>query len=376
MPERERVVPYNDIYFSEWCDWYGFDDSAFRALSFSGFRIARERSKELSAKFQFLQEVEASLPLEGSALVDDFRLKPDATSRPKFYKAPDGMAYEMTTHMDFYPEDEWDERVEEPPVRRTYTFVGEYLHIDAYAGRGTPWAEITVRESPTFYAVKEYNPGFTTFAGPQEEDMIRLPSRYDPEKPGAYIAFDHYDDWEIMRSGDKMEGNYGDVQVKLVPYEKQEDTELYKADFNKYNDRLKLDSFLFIDEKPLLPNGWARSGPHGDRDLRFNAVCTLVLPPIPQNLWTDLWYKYGIYIKLNPTVYENRFVFLDFDRPDLVDFQVRRYNSGQKSGRMFMRSLVVRDGIGKTGLKDVVKAVSSNQELTEKEIDDYHQYGL
>jgi hypothetical protein len=168
-----------------------------------------------------------------------------------------------------------------------------------------------------------------------------------------------------------LEGDYGKSKVELVPYEREDDTSFYVADFGRYND-FKLDDFIFVDEQPVLPPGYfmmPSRGAGGDLDWTpvYNPASLLILPPIDRKHWDSLWNHHGIMIKHNPTVHnflwgDSRFLYLDFDETRSVDFEMRRFNTHEHKDKTLMRAIAVR-GIGSTTLEDVIKVASSKDQF-------------
>lgn len=353
MLERELIVPYNTMPFYEWCDSQGVDWSEYETLYSKDFVIAKLMTDRLSRECAFRQEVEASLPLVGCKLVEAPDQHPGGARLPMLYMAPDGMAFEIESNGS--------------------AFAGRYLGIDVYIHAGETVASITIK-NPEVFAGQVFNPGGHIMAGPSEENMIRLPSKYVPDKDGAWISFSRFEDWAIIFSSDiypnddEFTADYGEASVELIPDTSQPDNELYVADFGQSHDQ-KLDDFIFIEEGPVLPPGFfTMPSPRGGYEIMHNAVARLTLPPIDQDAWSDLWYEHRIMIKVNPTVADDRFVYLDYARGrEYVARQVREFNSSLEDGRMFQRILVVRNMLGRVGLSEVIATGLSRDKLAPDE---------
>jgi hypothetical protein len=183
MTEREPILPYNTVHFYKWCEENGVDD---RHYGLDKLLVAKLRSPELSKELKLRAEIEASLPLQGSQLVEDPRTAAESWgSQPKIFLAPEGMAYQLEARIDFDDGDEDIDGNKLPPTSsETYTMVGEYLAVETRTVSGKTVGYITVRKRPSKYAVPTLHDG-----NPDEGGVIRLPSRADPEKDGAYVAF-------------------------------------------------------------------------------------------------------------------------------------------------------------------------------------------
>lgn len=199
---------------------------------------------------------------------------------------------------------------------------------------------------------------------------MRLPSRGDPTKDGARIWFPKPLGVQVRFPSDKIRAPYGSFTLKTVPHEQKQDTELYVADFTQVEPHA-LDDFTFIDEAPILPRGIIPvKNSNGEMSYVPNKIGQLVLPPMPDRSdWGNLWDKHGIMIKWNPTIHQNRFVNLNYDsRRSRVDDEMRRFNSGQANGRMFMRALAVYGVDGMVSLNEVVKTALSEEKLSLEEL--------
>ena len=363
MSEHEPVLPFKDEYFSDWCDIYGMNPLDYEALYSHNFRVARLHTKELSAGAKFRKEVEDSLPLEGATLVDDFRFEPGNPGVPKLFKAPEGQAFEITTTYEYEERDVWGYSEEDVPKKSaTHTFVGEYLGIESYIHHGEGKATITVRERPSYTAFPVIEDGIGPDARPNEH-FVRLPSKFDLDKDGAFVIFDRVTGWQVGCAGDKLRADYAMSKVRLVPHDPPVDNELYIAD-SREQPQYALDDFRYFPERPQLPPGFfilPGSEISGEPDrIIHNEVLKLVLPPIDREHWGDLWYDHGIMIKVNPTITDQRFVSLDLDRRVGIEDRIRELNRKATEGKMFMRILVVR-GIGGRSMADIVKLVSSRE---------------
>lgn len=353
MFEREPVLPYDMAYIREWCDSRGIDDGEFGHLAYSDFSVAVLRRQELSLAAKYRQEIEDSLPLAGCTLVDDPRVRPDEAHRPKLCQAPEGMAFELTETRYYRDIDEWGEKVTNGPLHSTtLTFTGEFLDIETYVNRGKPRGVICVRERPNFFAAPIVNYG-CNLVGLVETDMIRLPSKNDPTKDGAYVAFPRVEGWDIVRSGNKLEADYPGCTVRIVPYEKPTKKELYVADFGKAAN-FALDEFRYFEEPPQLPDGYFYLPRAGEKPtLHVNKVHALILPPIESRDWDDLWYHHGIMLKLNPTVQEGRYRYVDVNNPHDID----KTNELAAQDKLFRRLLVVQH-LTNTSLRQVVSRLA------------------
>lgn len=371
----EPLLPYDTYFFSDWCDIKGIDADKFKNISnlwHTSFLIARLRSEEVSRELQLREDIEANLPLEESVRVDDLGLKPEYWGmRPKIFQAPEGLAYELTLEVAYDEFDEYEDGTPAPPTKIEYKrFVGEYLDIDVETERGTQKGYVTVRERPDYFALPILNDG-----NPDENGAIRLPSRYNPDEDGAYVSFPRLDGWQVAHPRIKeLGGRHERTSVRLVPFENPQDTELFVADFGKYND-FKLDDFIFQDEERLkLPPGFCYIRTGIDKwELQYLPINNLILPPIPRDDWTPLWNNHGIMIKLNPTVHsfafgDSRFQYLDFDgRRSSLEFAIRQFNSKAEKGQFIMRALAVQGLHGTASLSDVLEVALSKELLSEKD---------
>lgn len=369
MSERESILPYDTTYVKEWAIQHGVDADQYESyrVSHGGFLIAKLRSKELTQEFLFLRDIEASLGLENCKLVPNPRQKANEPELPKVYSAPEGMAFEITTSI---PDDEWIPIYDDAEDG----FIGKYLEIDDLyiLGDGTRRANIVVREEPKAYAtpVEDWGENFTWVHGPGEKDFIRLPSRADPTKDGARIWIPMPAGVEINFAGNKVRAPYESSSIKLVPYEEKQSTELYIANFTQ-SDQPALDDFIFIDETLTLPRGVVSVPKRGGGERYIpNRIGQLVLPPMTdREVWNDLWDNHGIMIKWNPTIHQDRFVRLDYRYgQSSVEYQVRKFNSGQANGRMFMRALAVSGFAGVADYTVVMKTALSKERLSLEEL--------
>lgn len=362
-------MPYPTVPLYEWCNERGLDPYEYSGLYFNAFEVAKMQSRGVSRLLAFRQKVENNLPLSGCEVVDDPLARPNEDRRPpKAFLAPQDLEFELTTTYEYEQTDEWGDQLPGAPTKSiTETFLGEYLYIYCRSSNGELVADITVREKPYFEARPIFRLG-GGMMGPSEDEMIRLPSRFDPEKDGAYVAFPRHEGWDITYSGDKLEGRYGEVSVRLVPYQHREDTELYVADFGADHE-FALDDFIYFEEAPVLPPGyWYYPLEGGGSKLMYNPVLTLTLPPIDRDDWTNLWYDHGIMIKLNPSVttHESRFVTIDLSRRLSATDQIKRFNRLQKEGKVFQRILVLRN-VGEISLKDIVKTANTREVAPDEE---------
>lgn len=374
MSEYRPVEPFASDHLGTWCDHHGIDDYQFSSLSWAGFKIARDQKRDVSLAFKLREEIIDSLPLEGSELVRHPKARPEENWRPKVYQAPAGMAYEMTTRDIYQPTDDWGDPIDGEPRVVVSTIVGEFLEIETYVHRGKAVGRLIVREMPVYKAAPVLNLGGSMFV-PDEDEMLKFPSKYDPSKVGDRVMFPRHDGWEVYTTGNKLEADYDKASVQLVPYERQEDAGLYAANFGSEG-RFELDDFVHIPESPLTPDGYVYLPKPGGGSELTPTLGQLVLPPIDKEHWTTLWERHGIMIKYNPTVDDKRFVTLDFDQPDRVEFEMRKFNTNAKSGKTFMRAFAIRHEIGVTTLDDIVRTVSSNEELTQEDLNRLRNTGF
>ncbi len=370
---KDPLLPYDTLSLSEWCRVNGIDTNQFQSWRFANLSIAKLRSREISLEMQLRQEIETSLPLEGSERVEDIGLKPEFYgTQPKIFLAPKGMAYKLEVRTDYDEFDYIEDGSQLPPTKsETATFIGEYLSITTETVGGQAESNITVRERPEYFAEPVFNNG-----DPREEGgAIRLPSRFNPEEDGAYVSFPRFEGWQLLVSRtDELSGPYKKSKVTLVPFDREQDTELFVADFGEYND-FALDDFIFVDERRIkLPPGFSYFHRRlNNWVLEYHPTNTLILPPIPSDDWTPLWEKHGIMIKFNPTVHsfkfgDSRFQYLDFgDRRSSLEFRIRQFNSYAKNDKFIMRALAIRDELGRTSLKEILKVALSKEVLSEED---------
>jgi hypothetical protein len=365
------LLPYNTEFFSDWADTHGLDTETYGyALRYGGFLIAILKREERYKEARLKEEIIASLPLRDCNQVEDFRLKPEFWgTEPRFFQAPEGMVFQIEAEFgvdEGYMSAEGFEL--EAIETETRTLVGEYLGVATYTEAGIQKGRITVYEQPQVFAIPTYNNGDPDKPG----NMIRLPSRFDPEEEGAAIIFARYDDWEIARSKSrKLKGRYGKTNISLVPSAKEPDRELYIAEFEKYNE-FALDDFIFTDEQRFkLPSTFTYDRfETSDFQWQYRPINSLILPPIPMDDWGPLWDNHHILIRFNPTAEpfglgDSRFQYLDFGGPGSTDRSIREFNSFAKEGKFLMRAIAIRDMVGNTPMKDMLRIGLSKELLDE-----------
>jgi len=372
---KEPILPYETISSWEWFKTHDVDVEAYPGIDSlqDGLRFARLRSPEITAEILLREQIEVNLPLRGATRVNHPRLKPEFWgTEPKLFKAPAGMAFELTTSVD-YDEDYQDEDGNQlaPTKTEVYSVIGEYLGIETRTEKGTAAASITVMEQAVAYAQPIYNDG-----NPDDNELIRLPSRADPEVDGAAVMFARLDGWEVVHGKSRsLSGEYGKSNVKLVPFERAAETERYVADFKRFND-FPLDDFILVDEAPLPPPGYFYypTG-FGEGTWVHNPTNLMTLPPGDLHGWMgDMWEKHGIMMKLNPTAINfiggnSRFYYLHFDRGrSTLAWEIRYVNTYEHKHSMFMRALAIK-GIANTSMDDVLKVALSKDQLEGKDRD-------
>ncbi|MCA9325321.1 hypothetical protein KDA23_04635 [Candidatus Saccharibacteria bacterium] len=372
MSETTQNLPFQTEYLSEWCENRGIDRYDFTQLWCQNFLVAGSHLTALTVAQKTRIELEASLPLEDCTRVLDPRILPGEHFRPRHvYRAPDGLGFRLQTKEEYPVEDEWGEVKPDAPVEVVERdFVGKYLDLDVRGSHGEGNGVITVFKKPTYFAVPDVNMGGNLF-GPTEEDMIRLPSKYDPEKDGAYVAFGRQEGWDIFIDTEKQRGNVHESDVSIVLFEEQADTELYVADFSELA-HFDLDDFLYIEEPVKIP-GYAyipQCYAHGWEWELFPTLSELLLPPLDQDYWGPLWYEHEIMIKFHPMASKDRFIRLDFAQPLRADFEVRWLNRQQQENGSFNRLFAVQD-MGGLSLREVVLAVSTRHFATDAEIKEF-----
>ena len=371
MPEFTPAEPFASDHMREWCDWHGVDDEMFRSLSHSGFKIAREQNRDTSIAFQLRQEIERALPLEGCHLVRHPEATPTGRKRPKVYEAPDGFAFEITTQEKYYPHNEFGELIDGEPKIVDYRFVGEFLEIETSATRGKAAGSLIVRERPLYKAAPILNYG-GGWDGPDEDAMLKFPSKYDPSKVGDRVAFVKHDGWDVYTVGKKLEGSYDRSAVRLVPYQKREE-EFFVANFGA-KEQFPLDDFTHFTESPLLPPGYVCI-PISKGEIKIvPTLGQLILPPLDRNYWTELWERHGIMIKYNPTADDQRVIHLRANSRVDLDFEIRKINRRERVGSTFMRVIAVHDSPVCNSLDNLVRAFDSEEELSEEEIKRFGQF--
>jgi len=367
----EPVLPYDTLYFSEWCRQNGVDSHEFgHELDFGAFLIAVLKSKELDAKAQLRQEVEDTLPLENALRINDPRLKPEFWgTEPKVYEAPKGFAFEMSVTWDEEFDPYSDFKLITPDENNRLTLAAEFLAIETTYENNTAQASIVLRERAKKHAVPILHDG-----NPDEGGSIRLPSRFDPDKDGAYVTFPRLQGWEVVEQKSKMlRGRYGNVEVKLVPFERVQETEVYVADFGRFND-FALDDFIYTDETISFPPGYLNVRQQGGGwALVHKPSIRLILPPMSQEDQYDVW----DIVRFNHSTSDvrlgsRRFHHLRFnDRQDTLAFDIRQFNTKEKHNKAFMRALAIQDPGYMTSLKDILKIALSEVELEGEDIEKF-----